>query len=394
MSLSLIKSTISESLKIPVSGGRYFATVDPEDFERVSQHKWSLARSGNRRTFYAQRAADGTTEMMHNFITGARQVDHVNHDGLDNRRANLRDGSGCKNARNQRKTSSNASSQYKGVSWRKPDASHGQGWEVHIRVAGKQRYLGKFDDEVEAAKVYDYAALRHYGEYASLNFPTDPRRVIGTRSDGRPIYMIAGGSGEPEPVERPEGVTEDEWEALGDPGKKAIVRERARAEKAERDLAASRARPAPPAKKSEAETKPEVKTAAGDQPDVAAIVQQAVAAAIKPFAEREEQRQAEAAAGKVREAVLAAAKDRLHDATDALQIDLTAVLDDNGAADSTKVAKAIEDLLTAKPHLAKSTTRYAPPGIGGGSAPASRKDQVAALLAEMQRGAGVRVPTT
>ncbi|MGN0063126.1 MAG: hypothetical protein ACI379_02700 [Nocardioides sp.] len=216
---------------------------------------------------------------------------------------------------------------------------------------------------------------------------------LGFRKDGRPIFPILGGDDTVVPVERPEGVSAEEWEALGDPGKKAITREREARVKAERERDAARARPTPP--KPAAPAAPAAPTKpAGDQPDVAEIVKQAVEAAIKPFQEREDKRDAEAAAAKVRDVVLAAAKPRLHDATDALQVDLTTVLDENGSADADKVAKAIDKLLADKPHLAKSDVRYAPPGIGGASAPASRKEQVAGILADMQRGTGVRVPTT
>lgn len=216
--------------------------------------------------------------------------------------------------------------------------------------------------------------------------------AVGVLPNGKVIWPILGGDDTVTPVERPEDVSEEEWEALGDPGKKAIVRERARAERAERDLAAARARPAAPAKAPQKPADP-AKPSAGDTTDVAAIVQQAVAAAIKPFQEREEQRDAESAADKVRTSVLDAAKAKLHDATDALQIDLTTVLDDNGNADPAKVTAALDELLKTKPHLAKSDTRFAPPGIGGGHTPANPKERVAALLSDMQRSTGIRPPT-
>jgi len=161
----------AETVLIPVSGGRYWAKVDALDFGLVSQHSWSLARSGNRRTLYAQHRVGKTTQSMHSLITGLAKVDHVNHDGLDNRRANLRDGANCGNERNMRKALATKTSQYKGVSWRRPDRHHGPGWEATIRIGGRSKYLGKFESEVEAAHVYDRAALTAYGEYAAINFP-------------------------------------------------------------------------------------------------------------------------------------------------------------------------------------------------------------------------------
>lgn len=199
----------------------------------------------------------------------------------------------------------------------------------------------------------------------------------------------------PQPPERPDGVTEDEWNALGDPGRAALTREREARQAAERALAASRAKPAPPKKDPPAPQPPAPK----DEPktgevDVAAIVQQAVAAAIKPFTDAEERRQVETAAERVRSTVVEAAKSRLHDATDALaNIDLAGVVNDQGTADPDKVKTALDDLITRKPHLAKTTERVAPPGIGGGvPAGATEAEKVRAALADMQRATGVRIP--
>lgn len=223
-----------------------------------------------------------------------------------------------------------------------------------------------------------------------------PLQAAGVLPSGRIVWPILGGDDTVPPVERPDGVTEEEWNALNDPGKAAIVRERSARAEAERKLAAAQARPAPPKPTPAPAPAPAAQQPApGETPDIAKLVSDAVASALKPFEERESQRTAEEAAGKVRDTVLDAAKERLHDATDALQIDLRTVLDENGATDAAKVTKAIDDLLAAKPHLAKSTTRFAPPGIGGGTpaATGNQKEQVAAILAGMQTSAGVRVPT-
>lgn len=201
------------------------------------------------------------------------------------------------------------------------------------------------------------------------------------------------GGDPPAPV-RPEDIPEETWNALGGPGKQAITRERERANAAERALAAARAKPAPP-KKEQAKPEP-AKPTGGDQADVAAIVQQAVEAALKPFQEAEQQRLAVSAAEKVQTAVIEAAKPRLHDATDALAgIDLTAVVNDQGVADPAKIKAALDDLVTRKPHLAKvGQQRQAPPGIGGGApAGATDAEKVKAVLADMQRATGVRIST-
>lgn len=200
---------------------------------------------------------------------------------------------------------------------------------------------------------------------------------------------------DPTPPERPEDVTEDEWAALGDPGKAAIDRMKRRATEAERSLAAARAKPAPPVKVDPPSppVKPEdEKPKPGEQPDIAAIVKQAVEAAVKPFQDAEERRTTEGAAEKIRDAVMEAAKARLHDATDALiGIDLTKVVNDQGQADPDKIKTELDSLVTRKPHLAKSLERVAPPGIGGGiPAGATDAEKVKAVLADMQRATGVR----
>lgn len=228
-----------------------------------------------------------------------------------------------------------------------------------------------------------------------------PIRAIGFRRDGRPIFPIMGGDPSNDPPERPDDVPQETWDALGDPGKSALVRERTARVQAERDRDtavrerdAARARPAPPKVEPPKPDPPKTDPAATGQPDIAAIVQQAVAAAIKPFQDAETQRTAEAAASKVRDAVLEAAKPLLHDPSDALaNVDLASVVDANGAADQAKVKAALDKVVETKPHLAKSTTRIAPLGIGGGGPVATPDaEKVKAILGEMQKTSGVRVP--
>jgi hypothetical protein len=92
-------------------------------------------------------------------------IDHVNGNGLDCRRLNMREADHPKNMQNRRKTSSETSSSFKGVTWR----SHG--WEASINGRGEWLYLGSFPTEEEAARSYDSAAYYFYGAFALLNFP-------------------------------------------------------------------------------------------------------------------------------------------------------------------------------------------------------------------------------
>jgi hypothetical protein len=221
--------------------------------------------------------------------------------------------------------------------------------------------------------------------------PVEPIGYVG----GRAVYPIAGGAEGDEP-QRPEDIPEETWDALGDPGKQAIVREREKTAKAEQQAnslraeLAKNARPGPPRPGSTPAPQ------AGDQqPDIEAIVTQAVAAALKPFEDREQERVAGEAAEKVVQAVRDAAASRYIDPSDALGIDLTAVVGESGKADPAKIARALDKHLEDKPHLAKGQ-RTAPALVGGAptvASTATAAEQVKARLAEMQAAAGVRVTT-
>jgi len=93
------------------------------------------------------------------------QVDHIDHNPLNNCRSNLRVVTNAQNQMNSRKRVG-CSSKYKGVSNRYNK------WRVYIKLNGESIYLGSYNDEIEAAKVYDKKAKELFGEYASLNFFT------------------------------------------------------------------------------------------------------------------------------------------------------------------------------------------------------------------------------
>jgi len=94
-------------------------------------------------------------------------IDHINHDGMDNRRANLRPATYSQNLYHRKKRSGAMYSKYKGVHWHK---NHRK-WLARITFEKKTIHLGYFRNEIEAARAYDEATKKYHGEFASLNFP-------------------------------------------------------------------------------------------------------------------------------------------------------------------------------------------------------------------------------
>ena len=126
-----------------------------------------------KRGIYYAKASDGSDEFMHNIILGndrSLQADHANHNGLDNRRRNLRQCTSQQNNCNRRLRVNNRSG-FKGVSWVKGL----QKWAARICKEGQDMWLGVFPTAEEAALVYDSAAIEFFGEFAVLNFPREAR---------------------------------------------------------------------------------------------------------------------------------------------------------------------------------------------------------------------------
>ena len=161
--------------EIPLGRSGRVALIDDEDFGRVSSAgRWQfnmLGRNSHGVAYcYAQRKVPNgkggsRTVMLHRFILDApsgMMVDHLNHDGLDNRRCNLRLATRSENLANHRK-GRGTSSRFLGVYWHKL----GRKWAAGCSGA----HLGMFANEVDAALAYDRAASRAFGAFASLNFP-------------------------------------------------------------------------------------------------------------------------------------------------------------------------------------------------------------------------------
>ncbi len=149
---------------IPLGDG-YYAYVDAADYDWLSRYTWHLNNG------YASRRAKGRRIYMHAQImqpVKGMVVDHIDGNNANNCRFNLRLCTQAENLRNRR-SRYGSSSRFKGVGY---DQEH-QKWFARCRLEGQREWLGYFDDEIEAAHVYDHAAVEYFGEFARLNFPEE-----------------------------------------------------------------------------------------------------------------------------------------------------------------------------------------------------------------------------
>ncbi len=155
-------------MEIELTQGKV-AIVDDEDFKLVSDYKWHVFQS--KHDWYAKahikKNNKRTSLQMHRLIMDVPQdiqIDHIDHNGLNNRRSNLRFATNQQNNFN-RNTHIGSSSKYKGVSWDKS----AEKWRAQIAINGKNNWLGCFSKEKDAAQAYNKAALKLFGEFAYLN---------------------------------------------------------------------------------------------------------------------------------------------------------------------------------------------------------------------------------
>ncbi len=153
------------SKRIPLTQGK-FAIVDDEDYGYLNKWNWHVEKKRNG-MFYATRRQGKSSIAMHQQILNTpkgMETDHRNHNGLDNKRSNIRICTYAQNQQNRRPRCK--TSKYKGVSWSKTAKK----WLVHIVYNKKALHLGLFNDELKAAKVYDENAKKLFGEFAYINF--------------------------------------------------------------------------------------------------------------------------------------------------------------------------------------------------------------------------------
>lgn len=202
--------------RIKLIGGKY-AIVDQEDFHEISRYNWFAQETPRsytavrfmakgrlmvpvhmHREIFFQKEKD--FEVKSQKVKGKNNeeekrekakvkikdgyvVDHINRNGLDNRRANLRLATLSQNSMNRCKCKG-TSSEYKGVSWN----SARKMWACSVQVEKKTVYLGCFEKEQDAARAYDKAAKKHHGEFAYQNFPQE--KMQGLRNIIRRFWFM------------------------------------------------------------------------------------------------------------------------------------------------------------------------------------------------------------
>lgn len=169
-------------VKIPLTRGKS-VIIDADDTKKVLQYKWVTLKAGTR--FYAATLDEHRVYLlMHRLLTNVSpdvQVIHLNDDGLDNRRINLRLASRSQKGANHNRSRNNTSG-YKGVYWHQRAGK----WAAHIKHNYKAIHLGLFVSKEEAATAYDTAALHYFSRFAKTN-STMMNPASPTKPDKQPI---------------------------------------------------------------------------------------------------------------------------------------------------------------------------------------------------------------
>ncbi len=170
---------------IGASSKKYECLVDDTDWHTVRAHAWQ------KKDAYAQAKIMGSLVMMHQYLTGALHMDHINHDGLDNRRANLRVNDRSGNSQNQ-KERIGTTSRFLGVVQKESGK-----FQAQIVKNGCQYHLGVFEDEEDAARAYNAAAPLYYDGPKLNDVPDLPE---GVTLESRRVLRYPD-RGQPDPVE-------------------------------------------------------------------------------------------------------------------------------------------------------------------------------------------------
>lgn len=147
-------------LQVPLFGGdglQGHALIEPDDLHFVQWYRWCLDNNGYART---RTKADGVL-LMHRHLMGLKkgdglEVDHVNGDGLDNRRSNLRVCTHAENVQN-RSSAPGSTSRYRAVYWDRQKRK----WRARVHTQGRYHHVGYFASEAEAGAAAEEYVLTH-----------------------------------------------------------------------------------------------------------------------------------------------------------------------------------------------------------------------------------------
>ncbi len=154
--------------QITLVNNKGYAEVDDDDYERAIKHRWYLQKSSS--TNYAQSKykdngkwiSFGLHQLIMNTLGTKHKVDHKDRNGLNNTKDNLRIASHSDNIKNRRKH--RGTSKYTGVNLH----LYGK-WLAKININGKQKHIGTFDNEIDAARAYNKAAIETGNPFYNLN---------------------------------------------------------------------------------------------------------------------------------------------------------------------------------------------------------------------------------
>lgn len=165
--------------EIPLTQGK-FAIVDEDDYEWLSQYKWYAYKDKKSKTYYARRniwtgKKKQTAIQMHRMVMGCspkdgKTVDHINFDGLDNRKVNLQAVPRQINIHRRLRQKNNHTG-YIGIQWKKKK----KWWEAWVTLDKKKTYCGHSKDPREAAGKRDKVVAEYYEKNAILNFPLEAK---------------------------------------------------------------------------------------------------------------------------------------------------------------------------------------------------------------------------
>lgn len=153
--------------------GKYFVKVDDEDYDYLSKYKWHIKANGSKTYAIGPVSLSRITGessmhriLMKHLLSGKLMVDHIDGDGLNNQKTNLRIATRSQNMANRNSTP-NSSSKYLGVSW--DNSRVKKKWRAQITFNGERTYIGNYATEEEAALAYNEVAKKYHGNFSNPN---------------------------------------------------------------------------------------------------------------------------------------------------------------------------------------------------------------------------------